>query len=78
MLLTILTLVAISHTALRNCSIEVREKLGYREGGFFFYLFFCFFFFLAGKNRQLTIKGSLIITKNRQLKLMILVLFFCV
>lgn len=69
MLLTILTLVTISHTALRNCSIEVREKLGYREGAFWFF---------AGKNRQLTIKGSLIITKNRQLKLMILVLFFCV
>ena len=77
MLLTILTLVAISHTALRNCSIVVREKLGYREGGGFFVCFFVFFF-LAGKNRQLTIKGSLIITKNRQLKLMILVLFFCV
>lgn len=70
MLLRILTLVTISHTALRNCSIEVREKLGYREGGFFF--------FFARKNRQLTIKGSLIITKNRQLKLMILVLFFSV
>ena len=75
MLLKILTLVAISHTALKNCSIEVREKLGCREGVFFC----CFFlFFFAGKNRQLTIKGSLIITKNRQLKLMILVLFFCV
>ena len=71
MLLKILTLVAISHTALKNCSIEVREKLGCREG-------VLFFFFFAGKNRQLTIKGSLIITKNRQLKLMILVLFFCV
>lgn len=74
MLLTILTLVTISHTGLRNCSIEVREKLGYREG--VFVLCVCFFFF-PGKNRQLTIKGSLIITKNRQLKLMILVLFFC-